>query len=76
MIDMGMRQQNIINFRRADRKIMVFVNVRPLFHTVIHQNAFAAGFKKMAASGHFVIRPDKGYFIAVSISAHELRNKL
>ena len=56
---MRMGQKHIIYHGFADRQRLIFKDIDPLLHPVIHQNVSAARLNVMTASRYFVIRTDK-----------------
>ena len=54
MIDMCMCQKNVIYLSRCNRKFLILIKIRSLFHSTVNQNILSTRFKKMAASSHFM----------------------
>ncbi len=59
MVNVRVGEKHIIYQRFLHRQFAVFKYIRPLLHTVIHQNIFIAYTKIMAASRHLMVCPDK-----------------
>lgn len=70
MIDMRMGEEHIVYQRFLHRQFAVFKHVRPLLHTVVHQNILIAYTKIMAAPCHLMVCPDKHKFHTVFPPAH------
>ena len=62
MVDVGVRDKNVINLGNTDRELFVFKEILSLFHTIVNEDLFTRRLKKMAAARHFVIGTDKGQF--------------
>ena len=62
MIDVRMRQQNVINLRRINRYLLILILVRSLLHTAVDQNMKPADLQIVAASRHFMGGPKKIQF--------------
>ena len=60
MIDMRMCQEHIIDLAGGHRDRDIFKGTGSLAHAVVDQDIFARRLQQMAASGHFVVRSDKG----------------
>ena len=54
MVDMSMGQQRKINFRQRHRDLLIFILIRPLFHTTVYKKLLSCRLQKVAASGHLM----------------------
>ena len=59
MINVRMGQKHIVNISRIHRNFLIFIDVRPLFHTTVYKYHLFAGLKHMTAACHLVIRTQK-----------------
>ena len=59
VIDVRMRQEDEINFRRGNRQIRIHKAVYTLFHSAVDQEFLLANLQEMTASCHFMIGSDK-----------------
>lgn len=63
MINMGMRHKHIINRCRVNRYLLIHIQIRPLFHTTVHQKMSLPKCHIMAASRHLTVCPKNSIFI-------------
>ncbi len=66
MVDMRMCQKNVMNQRRLHRQFTALKGLRPLLHSIIHQNIRLIDPKIMAAARNLVVRTDKHQFHRLS----------
>lgn len=59
MVNMGVGQQYVINFRTADWEFCIFIDIYSLLHAAVNQDFLLSNFQIVAASGYFVIGSDK-----------------
>ena len=64
MIHVCMCQKHKIQITRSHRKLLIFIIIRSLLHSIIHQKLPSCRFQIITASGHFVCCTDKCYLHA------------
>ena len=62
MVDVRVRQEHKVQLARGDGDRLIFKEILPLFHAVIHKAALVADLDIGAASGNFMRRAEKGDF--------------
>ena len=50
MIDMGMRQKNVIHIRSRNRNFLILIKILALLHTTVNENLLACCFEIMLAA--------------------------
>ena len=62
MVNMGMGNQYIVNFGRIDRNLLIFIQIRSLLHSAVHQQMDVSHLHIMTASCHLMGCPQKFKF--------------
>ena len=62
MINMSMRQKNIIHVARMNGKLLILELIHSLLHAAVNQQGLAANSQAMTAAGYLMIRSDKCQF--------------
>ena len=59
MIDMGMRQKNVIHIRSRNRNFLILIKILALLHTTVNENLLACRFEIMLAACYLMCRSRK-----------------